>query len=97
MDHGPFLIPTEAHSHWPPKSVAFIFFIFYFYFLQKYIFDLEIYRNILRPLRCRTLAARQQGGMGVFEIKFRKKNYAHVLEAGPRPAGRWRPVLVHPA
>jgi len=24
------------------------FFIFYFYFLQKYIFDLEIYRNIPR-------------------------------------------------
>ena len=31
----------------------FYFFIFYFCFLQKYIFDLEIYMNIPRPPRCR--------------------------------------------
>ena len=27
----------------------FYFYIFYFCFLQKYIFDFKIYRNILRP------------------------------------------------
>ena len=32
--------------------VVFLFFIFYFHFLEKYIFDLEIYRNIPRPPRC---------------------------------------------
>ena len=30
----------------------FLFLYFYFCFLQKYIFDLEIYRNIPRPPRC---------------------------------------------
>ena len=34
-------------------GAVFYFFIFRFCFLQKYIFIFEIYRNILRPPRCR--------------------------------------------
>jgi hypothetical protein len=38
-----------------PHRFIVVFFIFYFCFLQKYIFDLEIYRNIPRPPRCRAV------------------------------------------
>ena len=38
----------------------FNFYIFYFHFLQKYIFDMEIYRNIPRPPRCRAAGANLQ-------------------------------------
>jgi len=67
-----------------PKSKAcynkrfFIYFIFYFRFLQKYIFDLEIYRNI--PW--------QRGGWGISEKKFAEKISRRSLGAGRPAAGR---------
>ena len=38
---------------WVSCGRFFYFFIFYFRFLQNYIFVFEIYRNIPRPPRCR--------------------------------------------
>ena len=53
-----FLEHTLPCPWWGCRSTAvFYFYIFYFCFLQKYIFDLEIYRNIPRPPRCRAAGA----------------------------------------
>ena len=78
---------------------VFLFFLFfYFCFLQKYIFDLEIYRNIPRPPRCRVAGTWPpgSGAAGAFLKKIRGENCAQVPEdrspgsgtAGPlgRPA-----------
>ena len=54
----------------------FYFYIFYFYFLQKYIFDLKIYRNISRTPRCR--AAGGSGAAGVYSCKFPNRKYIFV-------------------
>ena len=60
-------------------SWFFYFFIFYFRFLQKYIFNLEIYRNIPRPPG--------SGAAGAFVQKFLRKK----LRAGPwGPVARQR-------
>jgi len=52
----------------PPSAVGgrfFYFYIFYFCFFQKYIFEFELYRNIPRPPCCRAAgAARLPGGRG---------------------------------
>jgi len=63
----------------------FYFYIFYFCFLQKYIFDLEIYRNIPRLSGGRDLAARQPGGRGLSAKKKTTKNCSQVR--GNRPPG----------
>ena len=62
----------------------FYFYIFYFRFLQKYIFDLEIYKNIPRPPRCRAAGTwtTGRGAAGAFLKKIRRKNCAQV------PGGR---------
>ena len=54
---SPWIWPKHERA----KEVVFLFFIFIFY--KKYIFDLEIYRNIPRPPRCRSAspAAGRQG------------------------------------
>ena len=59
----------------------FYFFIFYFRFLQKYIFDLEIYRNIPRPPRCRTAGTWPpgSGAAGAFLEKISQRK----LHVGP--------------
>ena len=44
-----FFLHTTSLASWYEEAAVFLFFIFYFRFLQKYIFDLEIYRNIPRP------------------------------------------------
>jgi hypothetical protein len=53
----------------------FIFYIFYFRFLQKYIFVFEIYRNIPRPAAPggRDLVAPLRGGRG-FSAKIFAEN-----------------------
>ena len=53
------------------KRRFFIFLFFIFVFYKKYIFDLEIYRNIPRPPRCRAAGA------------FLKKISQKKLHAGP--------------
>ena len=45
---------SELELALTPQQRFFYFFIFYFRFLQKYIFVLEIYSNIGRPPRYRT-------------------------------------------
>ena len=59
---------------------VFYFYIFQFYFLQKYIFVFEIYRNIARPPRCRAARSRppSSGAAGVYSCKFRKQKYIFV-------------------
>ena len=69
----------------------FYFYIFYFRFLQKYIFDLEIYRNILRQRGDRDLAARQPGGRVYPEKKRRQKIADRSLGTGRPAAGRPAP------
>ena len=70
-----------------PRHVngGFLFFYFYFRFLQKYIFDLEIYRNIPRPPRCRAAGTWPpgSGAAGAFLKKISRRK----LRAGP-----WGPV-----
>ena len=96
-----------AHQGWPRRALAtglgpacvdlarrgfFIFFYFYFCFLQKYIFDLKIYRNIPRPPRCRAAAGRQ----GLLCKKFCSNNCAQVpvgRSPGSGAAGPGRPAL----
>ena len=83
---SPWIWPKHERA----KEVVFLFFIFIFY--KKYIFDLEIYRNIPRPPRCRDLAARQRGGRG-----FCAKPFAQIIarrslgpvarQRGGRPPG----------
>ena len=70
-------------------SRFFYFFIFYFRFLQKYIFDLEIYRNIPRPPGCRAARSRppDSGAAGAFLKKISRRK----LRAGP-----WGPVAPQP-
>ena len=53
------------------------FFFILFFFLQKYIFVLEIYRNI----------PRQQGGKGISEKKFAEKIARRSVGAGRRQRG----------
>ena len=72
---------------------GFLFLYFYFCFLQKYIFDLEIYRNIPgrpdagRPGPGRPAARRQ----GLERKKKKKKNCRQVPGAGRPAAGRPAP------
>ena len=63
----------------------FIFYIFVFCFLQKYIFVFEIYRNIPPPPRCRAAGtwSPRCGAAGAFVQKLLRK----YLCAGP-----WGPV-----
>ena len=85
-----------------PKR-GFIFLYFLFLFLKIYIFDLEIYRNIPRPPRCR--AARSwppgSGAAGAFLKKNREENCAQVPRGrspGSRAAGPpGRPAAGRPA
>ena len=69
-----------------PQSMRFFyFFIFYFRFLQKYIFDLEICRNIPRPSGCRA-AGTWPPGSGAAGA-FLEKNLRRKLRPSP-----WGPV-----
>ena len=71
----------------------------FFYFLQKYIFDLKIYRNIppAAPLPVgRDLAARQRGGRGFCTKTFAQIIACRSLGAG-RPAVGRRPPPGRPA
>ena len=45
-------VPRASGVAWR-RARVFYFYIFYFHFLQKYIFVFEIYRNIPRPPCCR--------------------------------------------
>jgi len=74
----------RSRSYGRPCGVGrfFYFYIFYFRFLQKYIFDLEIYSNIPRPPG--------NGAAGAFLKKFRGENCAQV------PGGR-SPATGRPA
>jgi len=64
-------------------SRGFLFFLFFSRFLQKYIFDMEIYRNIPRPPGCRAAGA---------YLKKRGKQIAdRSLETGRPAAGRPAP------
>ena len=68
------------------QTALFLFFIFYFRFLQKYIFDLEIYMNIPRPPRCRaagTWPPRSRAAGAYLQKKVDKK-----LRRGPWRTGR---------
>ena len=49
------LLPSIFHHFSTPlvQNAVFLFLYFLFLFLKKYIFDLEIYRNIPRPPCCR--------------------------------------------
>ena len=61
-------------------SGFFIFLFFISVFYKKYIFYLEIYRNIPRPPRCRAARSRppSSGAAGVYSCKFRKRKYIFV-------------------
>jgi len=59
----------------------FIFLFFIFIFYKKYIFDLEIYRNILRPSRSRA-AGTWPPGSGAAGA-FLKKNSQRKFRASP--------------
>ena len=61
----------------------FYFYIFCFRFLQKYIFDLEIYRNIPRPPGSRAV--------GAYPQKKEKKIADRSLGTGRPAAGRPAP------
>ena len=52
---GPDRMRLGAHGPgaWSKSWRFFYFFIFYFHFLQKYIFVFNIYKNIPRPPSCR--------------------------------------------
>ena len=65
------------------------FFIFYFCFLQKYIFDMEIYRNIPRPSSCQAAGTWPPGSRaaGAYLQKKSTKIYAEVPGG---PAARQR-------
>ena len=62
----------------------FYFYIFYFRFLQKYIFVFEIYRNIPRPPRCRAVGtwSPRCGAAGAFLQKF-CENFCRKAPGGP--------------
>ena len=54
-----FLLTRAGRRSCPQTQARFFyFFIFYFRFLQKYIFVFKIYKNIPRPPRCRTTGTR---------------------------------------
>ena len=65
------------------------FFIFYFHFLQKYIFVFEIYRNIPRPPRRRAAGtwSPRCGAAGAFLQKISRRIY---VEASGVPVARQR-------
>jgi hypothetical protein len=63
-------------------AVFFIFFIFYFCFLQKYIFDLEIYRNIPG----RSAAGRQELICKKIQQKIADRSLGTGRPAAGRPA-----------
>ena len=69
-------IGPGRHANRPPCRAQrfFYFFIFYFHFLQKYIFDMEIYRNIPRPPHCRAAGTWPPGcrAAGAYPKKTRK-------------------------
>ena len=70
---------NSLKKHICTSKPVFYFYIFYFRFLQKYIFDLKIYMNIPRPPRCRAAGA------------FLKKISRRKLRAGPwGPVARQR-------
>jgi len=74
-----------------PARVRFFYFnIFYFRFLQKYIFDMKIYRNIPRPPRCRAAGTWPPGcrAAGAYLQKKRKKIADRSLGTGRPAAGR---------
>ena len=56
-----------AHGSSNSTGRFFYFYIFYFHFLQKYIFNLEIYRNIPRPPGTWPPGS---GAAGVYSCKF---------------------------
>ena len=62
-----------------PHECGFFIFIFYKFFLQKYIFIFEIYRNIPRPPRCRAA--------GLFCKKIRGKFAPGSLKDRPPGSG----------
>jgi len=68
-----------------PCMQRFFYFFIFFRFLQKYIFDLEIYRNIPRPPHCRA-AGTWPPGSGAAGA-FLKKKSRRKLRVGP-----WGPV-----
>ena len=78
--------PTLHEFH--GRKGSFFIFYFYFLFLQKYIFDLKIYRNIPRPPRCRAAGTWQRGGRGISEKNFTEKITRRSLGAGRPAAGR---------
>ena len=75
------------------RTTRFLYFyIFYFCFLQKYIFVFEIYMNIPRPPRCRAAGTWPPGSReaGAYLQKSRQK-----LRRGPWRTGR--PAAGRPA
>ena len=84
--------PTRTSTSSPPSKQNSTaesrgFFIFYFRFSQRYIFDLEIYRNIPRSPRCRAAGNWPPGSEAAGA--FLKKNSRRKLRAGPwGPAAR---------
>ena len=65
----------------------FNFYIFYFHFLQKYIFDMEIYRNIPRPPGCRAAGTWPPGCRAAGANLQKKKMWNCGQVLGNRPPG----------
>ena len=78
--------PKQAQPITLPRGF-FIFIFFYFRFLQKYISDLEIYRNIPRPLRCRAAGTWPPGSWAVGAY-LQKKVDQNCAEVPGGPAAR---------
>ena len=73
--------PAAILTRSSPLQRFFYFYIFYFYFLQKYIFDLEIYRNIPRP-PCYRAAGTWPPGSRAAGANLQNK-YDKKLQTGP--------------
>ena len=80
--------PGSSWAAPSPGRPFFYFYILYFRFLQKYIFDFEICRNIPRPPVCRAAGTWPpgSGAAGAFVKKISRRK----LHAGP-----WGPVARH--
>ena len=91
-------IPQRTKDRAHPLNLRFFYFyIFYFRFLQKYIFVFEIYMNIPRPPGCRAAGIGPPGSRaaGAYLQKKSTKNCAKV-PGGPaarqRSGGPWPPA-----
>ena len=86
---APRAVSQSSEYHPLPTGGFFIFFIFYFRFLQKYIFILKIYRNIPPPPRCWAAGiwSPRCGAAGAFLQKF---SWRICTEAPRGPVSRQR-------